>query len=62
MNAGGDPRFDPVEAWRLENLLEAGYPSEVAVELAICQVDLHKAIELVVDRGCPPELAGRILL
>lgn len=55
-------RNDPVEAWRLEQLLQAGYPVAIAADLAADpSVDLHRAIELVAG-GCAPELAGRILL
>ena len=52
-----------VEAWRLEELMRAGYPSELARELASrVDVDLHTAVALVSDQGCPPEVAARILL
>ena len=51
-----------VERWRAEELLRAGFDPEAAAELAPrLDVDLHTATELV-DRGCPPELALRILL
>jgi hypothetical protein len=51
-----------VDAWRLEQLLHAGYPIAIAEQLAARHdVDLHQAVGLV-DRGCVPELAGRILL
>lgn len=57
-----EPRIDPVEAWRLERLIEAGYSVDLAVEIAPrIDVDLHQALELV-GRGCTPELAGQILL
>lgn len=51
-----------VERWRAEELMRAGYDPAAAVDLA-CRpdVDLHGAIELL-ERGCPPELATRILL
>ena len=53
---------DRVERWRLEELCEAGYPAAIAYRLAReHSVDLHQAIELV-EQGCPPELAARILL
>jgi hypothetical protein len=39
----------------------AGFPAEVAARLARQdQVDLHALLELI-DRGCPPLLAARIL-
>ena len=50
-----------VVAWRMERLLAAGFEREVAGSLAADgAVDLHASLELV-DRGCPPELAARIL-
>jgi hypothetical protein len=57
-----DPELQRIERWRLETLERAGYPSTAAVELAVRHdVDLHGAIELV-QQGCSPELALRILL
>lgn len=50
-----------VENWRLHVLIEAGYPVEVAGELAHSNVDLHKAVELV-RSGCDASLAATILL
>jgi hypothetical protein len=50
-----------VTSWRLCRLLEAGFPEELARALASTRrVDLHAILELV-DRGCPPHLAARIL-
>jgi hypothetical protein len=50
-----------VAAWREARLVEAGFDSEVAREFAqMNAVDLHKLLELV-DRGCPPALAARIM-
>jgi hypothetical protein len=50
-----------VEAWRLRRLVEAGLPLPLALELAATPgVDLHALLALL-DRGCPPELAARIL-
>ena len=47
--------------WRAQRLLGAGFPAELAERLAHeCRIDLHALLELV-DRGCPPELAARIL-
>jgi hypothetical protein len=51
---------NPVVQWRRDNLLGAGFDFELAVELAHSRVDLHALLELV-DRGCPAELAARIL-
>ncbi|HZR93906.1 MAG TPA: hypothetical protein VFA44_16035 [Gaiellaceae bacterium] len=51
-----------VERWRVEELLRAGYDTAAAARLAAAlHVDLHRATELV-QRGCPVELAVRILL
>jgi len=51
-----------VRAWRLEELERAGFDNRLAAELAArSEVDLHTAVELV-QRGCPPQLAARILL
>jgi hypothetical protein len=48
--------------WRIEELLRAGYPELLALELAATtEVDLHSAVSLR-ERGCPPETAARILL
>jgi hypothetical protein len=51
-----------VRAWRFDALCRSGYESDAAVLLAAnVDVDLHDAVDLV-QRGCPPELAARILL
>jgi hypothetical protein len=48
-------------AWRRSRLLAAGFAPEVASDLTRdSAVDLHELLELV-DRGCPPHLAARIL-
>ena len=50
-----------VEAWRLRRLVDAGFPLRLALELAATPgVDVHALLALL-DRGCPPELAARIL-
>jgi hypothetical protein len=50
-----------VERWRTSELMRVGFPGDDAVALAArLDIDLHEAIELV-QRGCPPELAIRIL-
>jgi hypothetical protein len=58
---------DPITAvssiaeWRRERTLAAGFSPGLAVRLATdCGVDLHALLELV-DRGCPPDFAARIL-
>jgi hypothetical protein len=50
-----------IVAWRRARLRKAGVDSELAEHLSgECGVDLHALIELV-ERGCPPPLAARIL-
>jgi hypothetical protein len=47
--------------WRRRRLAAAGFEARLAAELtAEPAVDLHKLLVLV-DRGCPPPLAARIL-
>lgn len=51
-----------IELWRSEELERAGYSTRAAGRLAARQdVDLHLAVQLL-KRGCPPELALKILL
>ena len=51
-----------VERWRAETLERAGYDSVSALSLAgRPDIDLHHAIELV-EQGCPPAVAVKILL
>ncbi|MDI6910670.1 hypothetical protein [Nocardioides sp.] len=50
-----------VRSWRRCRLLEAGFPGALADTVAAdSRFDLHALLELV-DRGCPPDLAVRIL-
>jgi hypothetical protein len=50
-----------VERWRAEALERAGYPEDVATELALrADIDLHHAMGLIA-KGCTPELAAAIL-
>lgn len=47
--------------WRTSRLRDAGFSSQLANKLAHdCAYDLHAILDLV-DRGCPAELAARIL-
>jgi hypothetical protein len=47
--------------WRQARLRQAGFDRELTQKLSRdCSVDLHALIELV-ERGCPPSLAARIL-
>lgn len=66
LSAGG-PRTPPAEpggnltGWREQRLLRAGVEADLAAVIAAdCGIDLHAMIELV-ERGCPPKLAARIL-
>jgi hypothetical protein len=48
-------------SWRLRRLLEAGFGVDLAEGLAADRrMDLHALLSLV-ERGCPPTLAARIL-
>ena len=67
MRTGGKPPQDPASvharwsSWRAQRLRSAGFPAALAERLAgEHEVDLHELLELV-DRGCPPHLATRIL-
>jgi hypothetical protein len=47
--------------WRTARLISAGLPTALARSLAIdCGYDLHALLSLL-DRGCPAELAVRIV-
>ncbi len=51
-----------IELWRSEELQRAGYGHRAAERLAARQdIDLHQAVQLL-ERGCTPELALKILL
>ncbi len=53
---------NPVRHWRVEALIRAGYPPWDALVLSLRpDVDLHVAVALL-ERGCPPETAMRILV
>lgn len=48
-------------AWRRDELVRAGFDAELGDRLAAARdLDLHAVLDLV-DRGCPPPLAARIL-
>jgi hypothetical protein len=56
-----DLRPQEVFSWRREQLVQTGFAVPLAARLARDpRYDLHALIELV-ERGCPPELAVRIL-
>jgi hypothetical protein len=55
------PEPDDLAGWREERLLRAGVEAGLAASIASdCAMDLHAMIELV-ERGCPPRLAARIV-
>jgi hypothetical protein len=50
-----------IRAWRRDLLCTAGFELELARRIAAAPAfDVHAVIELV-ERGCPPPLAARIL-
>lgn len=50
-----------VTGWRRDQLLASGFAAALARQLANDdRYDLHQLIELV-ERGCPPDVAVRIL-
>jgi hypothetical protein len=52
---------DATVAWRTERLIAAGCSPTLARSLAgDCGYDLHALLSLL-DRGCPAELAARII-
>jgi hypothetical protein len=62
---GGQPAAKParrkIQAWRAARLRASGFDRALAEEIAADgRYDLHSLLELV-DRGCPAELAARIL-
>lgn len=51
-----------VYCWRLRALQRAGYDNVAALRIAEdLRINLHFAVDLV-EHGCPPELAARILI
>lgn len=52
---------DPIVVWRRAQLVRSGFSPPMAELLADDEAyDLHALIDLV-ERGCPPDLAARIL-
>jgi hypothetical protein len=59
--AYSEHRRDDVFAWRRSQLVRSGFSERLAAHVADeGRYDLHQLIELV-EKGCPPELALRIL-
>lgn len=56
-----EPNFNDVASWRREQLVRSGFSRRLAFQLAADQrYDLHALLELV-NGGCSPELAVRIV-
>jgi hypothetical protein len=56
-----DAPVDEVVDWRRNRLADTGFAPALAAAIACDpRYDLHALIELV-ERGCPPDLAARIL-
>jgi len=56
-----EPEAKAVVVWRRQQLSAAGFDTSTAEALARNpRVDLHALLDLV-DKGCPPSLAARIL-
>jgi len=61
MSTTSERSSEELVRWRRERLAESGFPLRLAARVAEDpHYDLHALIELV-ERGCPPELALRIL-
>jgi hypothetical protein len=57
----GDEAVTQVVRWRFQQLRRGGYGAGDATAIAVqTGVDLHRAVELL-KRGCPADLALRIL-
>ena len=57
-----ETEIERIERWRRDELERAGYPNEAAAEIAArLDIDLHQAVGLI-QRGCPADIAARILL
>jgi len=57
----GERTAPEIVAWRRRQLVAGGFPTALAGRVARdTAFDLHALLELV-DRGCPPALAVRIL-
>jgi hypothetical protein len=57
----GDSRVDPVIRWRVQRLIAAGVQPALASRVArVRGFDIHAVLDLL-DRGCPVELALRII-
>jgi hypothetical protein len=50
-----------VRTWRFEQFVRLGFTSELSTALAESRVDLSQVRRLI-QSGCPPETASRIVL
>jgi ketol-acid reductoisomerase len=56
------PEAEAILRWRFEVLVKAGYdPGSALILASHLEVDLHEA-GLLLERGCPPEVAVQIVL
>jgi hypothetical protein len=59
--ASSERGSDEVVRWRRAQLVDSGFPLSAAAQLAKDRrYDMHALIELV-EAGCPPHLAARIV-
>jgi len=59
LDLSGD--LEPVVSWRIDRLRDVGFPAGLAYIVARdTRYDVHALLEFT-DRGCPAELAVRIL-
>ncbi len=57
-----ETELERIERWRAEELERAGFEPRIAGKLAVRHdVDLRRAVSLL-SRGCPTDVAARILL
>jgi len=60
-SSASPPAHDAHGEWRRRRLLIAGFDEALAAQLATdADVDVHELLNLL-DHGCPPALAARIL-
>lgn len=52
---------DRVERWRIDWCLHLGYDFATAMSIAVSDADLHMLDERLIRRGCPLDLAARII-
>lgn len=61
MALGSHSSATDFSVWRYDLLVRAGFAPTLAEQLTDDpRIDIHRLLELI-DRGCPPHLAARIL-